>query len=159
MATTLPHDEIGLIDYRWNGTTAVRDGDVYTVTVTFSYTITDHEHNIRLPANFTELWCKKYEAFAADIADDIGGTSFDTFIRKSAKWIGPTTLEFQITHEEKWNYGESMTEQGIIDWLDEDSLEDGIYEGDDDFWIIHADDATEVVGKKVVFRKKTEKNA
>ena len=159
---TIESNEIGLMDYRYagdGGVKVVREEDTYTIEVTFYYTITEREHKIRLPENFAELWCKHHENSAKDIFLDLTEYSFDNPVEGSEKWVGPTTLQFKVLHQEKWNCGEDMTAESVKAWIEGDSLEDGVYEGDDAFWIIHDDEATEVVGKKVVFRKKKAKTA
>jgi len=146
--TSLEGNEIGLMDYRYagdGGVNVVREGDVYTIQISFYHQITDEDHSIQLPANFTELWCKHHEDSAEDIVNDLAKYSFDTLVNGSAKWIGPKTLQFQILHQEKWNYGEEMTVEGVKDWIEGESLEDGVYEGGYSFWIIHDDETTEIV--------------
>jgi hypothetical protein len=77
-------------------------------------------------------WCSSKNA--ENIAKGYLVYVFEQYIKGSAKWVGENKLYFELNNED-----DSLTKDYIIDWLKDDSLEDGPYEGGiGDFWVVPA---------------------
>ena len=126
----LEEQEGGLMDFRRNSIVIrkKKSHPIITVRITFTCVKTvDINGSIDVPK-----WCTSFAP--RHIGDGYLQYVFDEYIKDSAKWEDGGVLYFELDNKE-----ENLTKSYIREWLQEDSLEDGPYEGGiGDFWIVPA---------------------
>jgi hypothetical protein len=120
--------EGGLMDYRGGDIQVKHLEGKIGITLSFYVNITNDDIHERGLSIFPGEWCAKFDA--EHIVQSYWTYNYD-IVKGSSKWIGPTTLYFEIVADD-------TTDKNDIKYdLEYDSLEDGPYEGcSGDFWVI-----------------------
>lgn len=136
-----PHREVALIDYRRKGTKVQKclDGS-YIIQLRFFLDVEDED--FEFPPNFLKRWCNDTdpEEVIEHIIDEFG----DNYVDGSARWHKSTSLIFKIKHNDDWWFGE-MNAESLTRYFDDESLEDGVWEGADNFWVISAQNVADFI--------------
>lgn len=122
-------DEAGLMDYRQNAISIVEKDRRFTVTIEFTF-YQDIECDLPTPGDFEDKWCNSYDAKL--IAEET--LSMNTIL--DAYWTG-SKLTMIVD-----NMDESITEEELLDDLENQSLEDANFEAapGDGFWVVSVGD-------------------
>lgn len=122
-------DEAGLMDYRHNDISIIEKDGRFTVTIQFSFDQRD-ECDLPTPEDFEDKWCASYDA--KEIAEE----TLSMFTIIDAYW---THNKLTMIVD---NMDGSITEEELLDDLENQSLEDGQFEGcpGDGFWVVSVAD-------------------
>ncbi len=119
------YNEAGLMDYRFNDINVKEKDRTIIASITFYFGETDED--VDAPYDFDEKWCAKFNA--KEVAEETMGEEYNIL---DAFWEG-TTLHMIIDNLEGFD-----NEEDIIDYLQNNSLEDAQFEGcpGESFWVV-----------------------
>lgn len=120
------NNEAGLMDYRSGNITIKKLDDIIKVYIDFYFNY-EEKYNIPEPYDFETKWCAKFDP--KEIAEDALGGEFNIL---DASWEG-STLNITIYNKDKLH-----KKKDVLEYLEDNSLEDGPYEGfaGESFWVV-----------------------
>jgi hypothetical protein len=126
----LDDQEGGLMDYRRNSIIVrkKKGKNAFSVRLTFTY-----EKTIDIEGSFDDIaWCKNTPP--SELVEGWLEYMMFSVVPDSAKWEKDNIFYFEVNNDDG-----KLTKADIISELENESLEDGVYEGGPgDFWIIPA---------------------